>query len=74
MITTTIKTLHVMAIHEGTKLKRFIENILDKATADFDESLLYEHLSKSDPEGKQALGLQEKQILKTGLAYESDLF
>lgn len=56
----TFKSLSVMAIHEGTNLKRFIENILDKAAADFDDSLLYEHLSKTDPEGKQALGLQEK--------------
>ncbi len=56
----TFKSLSVMAIHEGTNLKRFIENLLDKAAADFDEARLYEHLSKIDPEGKQSLAPQEK--------------
>lgn len=56
----TFKSLSIMAIHQGTNLKRFIENILDKVASDYDDTLLYDHLSKSDPDGKLSLTQEEK--------------
>ena len=63
----TFKSLSVMAIHQGTNLKRIIEKILDEVAIDYEETLLYEHLSKSAPEGKQKLDMREQDAFENWL-------
>lgn len=56
----TFKALSIMAIQHGTNLKKFIEKILDNVADNYDDTSLYEHLSKVDPEGKQRISSTEK--------------
>lgn len=55
----TFKTLSVMAVQCGTNLKKFIENILDRVAEDYDDKLLYDYLSKTEPKGNQPLSDSE---------------
>lgn len=63
----TFKSLSIMAIQQGTNLKKCIETILDKVADEYEDTLLYEHLSKTVPEGKQALDLKEKDDFESWL-------
>lgn len=56
----TFKALSIMAVQHGTNLKSFIESVLDKVADEYDDALLYEYLSKTEPKGKQPLGQKEK--------------
>ena len=63
----TFKALSVMAVQHGTNLKSFIESILDRVADEYDDKLLYEYLSKTDPEGKQPLTASEQQAFENWL-------
>lgn len=56
----TFKTLSVMAARQGTNLKRFIENLLDKAVEEYDDRETYRYLSKNYPDGKIPLKKEER--------------
>ncbi len=56
----TFKALSVMAVQRGTNLKKFIENILDRVADDYDDKLLYDYLSKTEPKGKLPLSDSEQ--------------
>ena len=56
----TFKALSVMALQHGTNLKHIIETILDNVAENHNDTHLYELLSKSDPEGKEAISQEEK--------------
>ena len=57
----TFKALSVMAVQRGTNLKKFIENILDRVADDYDDKLLYDYLSKTEPKGKLPLSDSEQE-------------
>lgn len=63
----TFKALSSMAVQQGTNLKNFIESILDKVAVDYDDTQLYEYLSKTDLEGKQPLSSKEKKDFENWL-------
>ena len=63
----TFKALSVMAVQHGTNLKSFIESILDRVADEYDDKLLYEYLSKTDPEGEQPLTASEQQAFENWL-------
>ena len=48
---TTFKTLSIMAIEEGTKLKNYIEKLLADIADSYEDSRLYAKLSTERPEG-----------------------
>ena len=48
---TTFKTLSIMAIEEGTNLKNYIEKLLADIADSYEDSRLYDKLSKECPEG-----------------------
>ena len=56
----TFKALSVMAARQGTNLKRFIENLLDKTAEEYDESEAYRYLSDNYPDGKVMLDKEER--------------
>ena len=56
----TFKTLSVMAARQGMNLKRFIENLLDKAVEEYDDRETYRYLSKNYPDGKIPLKKEER--------------
>ena len=63
----TFKALSIMAIQHGTNLKNFIETILDKVADDYEDTLMYEYLSKTDIEGKQLLDEKEQKDFENRL-------
>lgn len=63
----TFKALSIMAIQHGTNLKNFIETILDKVADDYEDTLMYEYLSKTDMEGKQLLDEKEQKDFENWL-------
>ncbi|RKV87266.1 MAG: hypothetical protein D8B59_07075 [Bacteroidetes bacterium] len=48
------------AARKGTNLKRYIEELLDKAAEDCNDVEMYEYLLKVAPEGKERVSEQEK--------------
>ena len=56
----TFKALSVIAAREGTNLKRFIENLLDKAAQEYDDSETFRYLSDNYPDGKVMLDRNER--------------
>lgn len=56
----TFKALSVMAAKQGTNLKHLIENLLDKAAEEYDESETYRYLSENYPDGKVMLNKEER--------------
>ena len=56
----TFKALSVMAARQGTNLKRLIENLLDKAAEEYDESETYRYLADNYPDGKVMLEKEER--------------
>ena len=57
---TTFKTLSIMAIEEGTNLKKYIEKLLSEIADNYEDSKFYAKLSKERPEGHVILNQQEK--------------
>ena len=53
-------SLSVAAARKGTNLKRYIEELLDKAAEDCNDVEMYEYLLKVAPEGKERVSEQEK--------------
>ena len=64
---TTFKTLSIMAIEEGTNLKNYIEKVLSEIADNYEDSKLYDKLSKERPEGHVILNQQEKTDFKDWL-------
>lgn len=56
----TFHSLSVAAARKGTNLKRYIEELLDKAAEDCNDVEMYEYLLKVAPEGKERVSEQEK--------------
>lgn len=48
----TFRFLSIKAAAQGTNLKKYIERILEQDVEDMEDSELYAHLSKTEPEGK----------------------
>lgn len=63
----TFKALSIMAVQHGTNLKSFIESVLDKIADEYDDALLYEYLSRTEPNGKQSLNPKEKDNFESWL-------
>lgn len=63
----TFRLLSVMAAQQGTNLKRFIENLLDRAAEEYDDAAIYRLLSEKRPEGKIKLNSQEKKDFENWL-------
>jgi hypothetical protein len=63
----TFRLLSVMAAQQGTNLKRFIENLLDRAAEEYDDATIYRLLSEKKPEGKIKLNAQEKKDFENWL-------
>lgn len=51
----TFKALSVMAAHQGTNLKKLIENLLDKTAEEYNDSETFRYLSENYPDGKVKL-------------------
>ena len=56
----TFYSLSVAAARKGTNLKRYIEELLDKAAEDCNDVEMYEYILKVAPEGKERVSEQEK--------------
>ncbi len=56
----TYQGLSIIAAKRGTNLKHLIEISLDELVDTYEDSMLYAHLSKSDPEGFEMIDNNEK--------------
>ena len=56
----TYQGLTIIAAKRGINLKHFIELSLDELVDTYEDSMLYAHLSKSDPEGFEMIDNNEK--------------
>lgn len=56
----TFKTLSIMAIQNGTNLKKYIETLLNEIAEDYEDAKIYARLSEERPEGHIMLNEQEK--------------
>lgn len=56
----TFQTLSIMAVRQGTNLKRLIENLLDRVAEEYDDAEAYTYLSEHYPEGKVMLDKKER--------------
>ena len=57
----TFKTLSIMAIQNGTNLKKYIEDVLDEMAEDYEDAKLYAKLSKEHPEGLIPVSKEEQE-------------
>ena len=57
----TFKTLSIMAIQKGTNLKKYIEDVLNELTEDYEDAKLYAKLSKEHPEGLVPVSKEEQE-------------
>jgi hypothetical protein len=63
----TYQGLSIIAAKRGTNLKHLIEISLDELVDTYEDSMLYTHLCKTDPEGLEMVSNEEK------LAFEKRL-
>lgn len=63
----TFKTLSIMAIENGTNLKRYIEELLSSIADNHEDARIYASLTKERPEGQTILNEQEKADLEKWL-------
>ena len=64
---TTFKTLSIMAIEEGTNLKKYIEKVLSEVADNYEDSKLYTKLNKERSEGHIILNQEEKKDFENWL-------
>ena len=63
----TFKTLSIMAIENGTNLKKYIEELLSSIAENHEEARIYASLTKERPEGQIVLDEREKADLEKWL-------
>lgn len=63
----TFKYLSMKAAEQGTNLKKYIEELLNKQADEIIDSEIYAHLERTRPEGKVMLNEQEQDDFETWL-------